>query len=135
MNGLNELGLWKEIGEKYNAEARPQFYSWSLITKYTEFGSEIYPVTSSDDDVCMVAYRLPGGEWTYMIASTAKTTKKICITSRHSTAQKQMKVYELSGATVPSTNRTITSSKTVEMKNGSLHLTVRANSFTVISNK
>lgn len=132
---MMRLGLWKEIGDTYNAQARPQFYSWSLITKYTEFGSDIYPVVSSDADVCMVAYRLPNGSWSYLIANSGKTTKKIAVTSLHSTAQKVMNVYELSGSTVPNTNRTITSSKTAEMKDGSLHITVRANSFTIISNK
>lgn len=132
---IMRLGLWKEIGDTYNAVARPQFYSWSLITKYTEFGSEIYPVVSNDEDVCMVAYRLPSGAWSYLIANSGSTTKKIAITSLHSSAQKTMNVYELSGATVPNTNRTITSSKTAKMENGSLHITVRSNSFTVISNK
>ena len=132
---IMRLGLWKEIGDTYNAVARPQFYSWSLITKYTELGSQIFPVVSGDENVCMVAYKLPNGAWTYLIANSGTTTKKIAITSLYSSAQKVMNVYELSGATVPNTNRTITSSKTVEMKDGSLHITLRANSVTVISNK
>lgn len=132
---IMRLGLWKEIGEPYHAEARPQFYSWSLITKYTEFGSSIYPVESDDENVCMVAYRLPGGEWSYLLVNNSNTVKKVAITSRHSTAQTMMDVYELSGATMPDTNRTITSSRQEELKDGSLHITLRANSFTVISNK
>lgn len=132
---IMRLGLWKEIGDEFNAVARPQFYTWSLITKYTEFGSEIYPVTSSDPDVCMVAYRLPNGKWSYLIANSGKTTKKICITSLHSTAQKLMNVYTVSGTTLPNDNRTVKASSTSEMKNGALNITLRSNSFTVISNK
>ena len=132
---IMRLGLWKEIGDEFNAVARPQFYTWSLITKYTEFGSEIYPVTSSDPDVCMVAYRLPNGKWSYLIANSGKTTKKICITSLHSTAQKTMNVYTVSGTTLPNDNRTVKASSTSQMKNGSLSITLRSNSFTVISNK
>lgn len=129
------LGLWKEIGEKYNAEARPQFYAWSLITKYAECGSEIYPVVSSDPDVCMVAFRLPGGEWSYLLANSGRSTKKVCITSRHSTAQGDMNLYVMSGSSLPSSNRTITSSEKKTMENGALSLTLRSNSFTVLSGK
>ena len=132
---IMKLGLWKEIGDKYNAEARPQFYSWSLITKYAEFGSVIYPVVSSDPDVCMVAYKLAGGGWSYLIANSGRTTKKICITSLHSTAQGKMNLYVLSGSSMPDNNRTITSSETKTMENGALNLTLRSNSFTVLSFK
>ncbi len=129
------LGLWKLANDKFKAEARPQFYSWSLITKYTEFGSEIYPVESSDPDVCITAYRLPTGEWTYMIANTGNTVKRITIASKHSTAQKTMNVYEMSGTTVPTDNRTVKSSRTVTSVEGGMNVTVRSNSFTVISGK
>lgn len=132
---IMRLGLWKEIGEKYNAEARPQFYAWSLVTKYAEAGSAIYPVVSSDPDVCMTAYRLPGGGWTYLIANSGRTTKKICVTSLHSTAQENMNLYVMSGTTLPDDNRTIRSEKQIAMQNGALALTLRSNSVTVLSTK
>lgn len=132
---IMRLGLWKEIDAPHHAQARPQFYSWSLITKYTDIGSRIYPVESSDPDICMTAYRLPDGSWTYLIANSGTTVKRVSVVSRHSTAQKSMKVYELSGATVPTDNRTVKSSRSISMNGGVLSLTVRSNSFTVISNK
>ena len=132
---IMRLGLWKTISEKDKAQARPQFYSWSLITKYTDFGSEMYSGTSSDADICITAYRLPNGKWTYLIANNGTQLKKVSIVSRHSTSQGQMNVYELSGSTMPSTNRTITSSRKVTMADGVMNVTLRSKSFTVISGK
>lgn len=131
---IMRLGLWKLADDRFFAEARPQFYSWSLITKFAAFGSDIYPVTSSDEDVCMVAFKLPGGEWSYLIANNSAYTRKISIVNRWNSAQTTFDVYELSGSTVPNTNRVLTSQKSETAENCVVSLTLRANSFTVLSN-
>lgn len=132
---IMRLGLWKLADERYRAEARPQFYSWSLITKYTEFGSEIYPIASPDEDVCMVAYKLPDGKWTYLIANASGYTKRISVVNRWASAQVPLDVYELSASSVPDTNRVLSASKTAETEGCVVSLTLRANSFTVLSNR
>ena len=50
------LGLWKYKDE--NFELRPQYYSWSLLTRYTERNSDIYPIASEDDQICTCALKI-----------------------------------------------------------------------------
>ena len=93
---MMNLGLWKY--RKDNWVARPQYYTWSLITKYTDIGSEIYPITkdvTSDNDLVSVAFKLPDGKWSYMICNTSDTPKKLSMVNLNEDKPSAMNVYEV----------------------------------------
>jgi len=50
-------GLWRFRDEGW--EPRPGFYSWSLITRYTEIGSSVHPLKTNAEDAAGVAFRAP----------------------------------------------------------------------------
>lgn len=127
------LGLWKFRNE--NWAARPQYYTWSLITKYTEVGSEIFPIASKDGDLCAVAFRLPDGNWTYLIANNGNESKKVSLVNYNEGYPKSMNVYEVRAAILDGTCEPIRASAQCQVTGGAINYSVKANSFVVLSTK
>ncbi|MBQ8725884.1 MAG: hypothetical protein IJY84_02140 [Clostridia bacterium] len=133
---MMNLGLWKFRNNDW--EARPQYYTWSLITKYTEIGSEIYPITTDvkkDGDVVSVAYKLPDGKWTYMICNVGSSTKKISFVNTNFGAPSQMNLYEVRASKCSGECTPIEASAVLNREKGAINLKVYANSFVVLSEK
>ncbi len=132
---LNELGLFRFRHEDW--KAKPVWYSWSLICRYTDFGSEIYPIESSDPNVCAVAFRLPDGSWSYMAANNSSSNKKIAIVNTRGDAPQTLNVYKLSGSSYPEDGALELIEKSSEVSNegGVVHIVLSPNSFVVLSDK
>ncbi|MBE5743054.1 MAG: hypothetical protein E7360_07065 [Clostridiales bacterium] len=133
---MMNLGLWKFRNNDW--VARPQYYTWSLITKYTEIGSEIYPITkdvTEGGDVVAVAYKLPNGKWTYMICNIGDGTKRISFANMNQNQPSKMNVYEVRASKCSGECEPISSSSTINRENGAINLKVLANSFVVLSEK
>ena len=129
------MGLWKFRDE--NWEARPAYYSWSLITKYTDKGAKIYPITSKDENVCMIAFELPDGSWSYMMANDSTDAKKVSIVNAAKNTPDEMSLYLVSESNIPVTRevKPLTSLLTLEKEDGAYNVEIPANSFIVISDK
>ncbi len=132
---LNKLGLFCFSHE--NWAAKPVFYSWSLIMKYTERESEIFPVETEGDDVNMVAFKMPDGSWSYMMANNGEENVKIAVVNKRADRPGDMNVYKLTEARMPENRelKTIAKSETVNAENGVVYVTLPARSFVVISDK
>lgn len=132
---LNELGLFKFKHQDW--KAKPVWYSWSLITRYTDIGSDIYPLTSENENICAVAFKLPDGSWSYMIANNSSSSKKVAVVNERSDAPNSLNKYEVRGSTLPE-NASLTlieKSGKINTKAKVAHVNVPANSFVVLSNK
>jgi hypothetical protein len=136
-NYLMSSGLWQFRDKGW--AARPQYYTWSLIMKYTEIGSDIYPIMSEDGDVCMVAFRLPDGNWSYMMANMATTEKQVAIVNNNEDAPDEMDYYEVSYEVISSLDpvnvRPLGSIDCLFKEKGAINLTLKPNSFILLSTK
>ncbi len=138
---LNQLGLFKFRHEDF--KAKPVWYSWSLLCKYTDIGSEVFPVTvdyapkSADDNMAITALKLPDGSWTYVAVNDSSSAKKIAIVNGREDRPSQMNVFRLTGASVPEDGalKVIDSTTSVNGVAGVVYLTVPANGFLVVSDK
>ncbi len=138
---LNELGLFKFRQDDF--KARPVWYSWSLICHYTDFGSKIHPITDSygdrdDTDVCIVAFKLPDGSWTYLAANNNATeSKKVAIVNQQDSIAGKMKLHRMTEATIPEDRglKLIDVDSEVDVSSGVAHFTIPAKGFVVLSNK
>lgn len=72
---IMSMGLWGFADEEY--ECRPVYYAYSLLTRFTEIGSIVYPIESHDRDISAVALKNKEGGWTYIIVNTSALSKKI----------------------------------------------------------
>ena len=137
---LNELGLFKFKHEGW--KAKPVWYSWSLICRFTDFGSEIYPVTDSygddaDTDVCITAFKLPDGSWTYLAANNGTSAKKVAIVNDRTGRPEKMKLYRMTEATLP-VERTLSIlpvHSEIDASQGAAHFAIPAKGFVVLSDK
>lgn len=80
-DSMMQLGLWKcskrayytdtaqyeSIKEDY--EVRPQYYAYSLMTKYVPKGAEVYPIYLNDDFAIGTAFKGTDGKWVYVFAN------------------------------------------------------------------
>lgn len=98
-------GLWRFRDE--NWEPRPGFYSWSLLTRYTELGSTVHPVRCSVEDAVAVAFRAPGkGPWTLLAVNRRKTERPFTIKGLPAGSNWQPFVY--SEKSIPTRDRQMT---------------------------
>lgn len=75
-----QWGLWKSKDE--NWEPRPGFYAWSLITRYTELGSTVHPLSGDASSIPAVAFRAPkDGIWTLMAVNRGRSTRPLAISA------------------------------------------------------
>ncbi len=130
---LMRLGLWQFRNGDW--KARPQYYTWSLICKYTEVGSEIFPIHSEDGDVCGVAFLLPDQSWTYLFCNSGDSSQKVSLVNYNRGYPKSMNVYEVRESILDGTCKPIQSSETLQIADGAVNYTLKANSFVVFSTK
>ncbi len=78
---LMMLGLWKNTKETYlvdkayydsvteDYEVRPQYYAYSLFSKYVPKGAEVYPISLGSDYAVGTAFKGSDGKWVYVFAN------------------------------------------------------------------
>ena len=138
---LNQLGLFKFREDGF--KAKPVWYSWSLLCKYSDIGSQVFPITdsyegkSTDKNIAITALKLPDGSWTYVAVNDSDETKKIAIVNGRADRAQDMNVFRLTGASIPEDGalKVINSSGTVNAKTGVVYLTVPAKGLVVVSDK
>lgn len=131
---LMDLGLWKYKSADW--ALRPQYYSYSLITRYTEPGSRVYQSSVSlYDDVSMAALKSPDGKWTYIINNNGSNMRKISIVNPLFLNGSLTK-YEITEDSVPLGGQKIgiDASGTVNLKNGCANLSLKTKSILVLTN-
>ena len=95
-------GLWR--GRDENWEPRPGFYAWSLITRTTELGSTVHPLSSDATSVPAVAFRAPhNGPWTLMAVNRLASPRPLSISGLPPGSTWAPFVY--SAASVPTPDR------------------------------
>ena len=102
-SSMMPMGLWKFRDAGW--EARPQYYTWSLIMKHTEVGAQIYPIKSDDPNVCVTAFNMPDGKWTYLLANDSDAVKKVAIVNAADIAPEGMDYYEVSEEALSQVNK------------------------------
>lgn len=130
---LMDLGLWKYKNKDW--ALRPQYYTYSLMTRFTDPGSEIY---ASDiniyGDISFVALKNPNGKWTYLIANNSTSMKKISIVNPYKKSGSFDK-YEICEDSIPldGTTYALNKTTTVNLKNGCTNLALKSKSFVAIT--
>ena len=72
---IMSMGLWGFADENY--ECRPVYYAYSLLTRFTEMGSTIYPISAGDENIAAVALRTAEGKWTYLMVNTSDVAVQV----------------------------------------------------------
>ena len=145
---VNQEGLFRfdksyYADSKISYQAKPIWYAWSLLMRYSDIGSEIYPITDNyenmDNDLCAVALHLPDNSWTYAIANIGNEAKKIAIVNEFSKDIKMMKQFRLTGSSIPydeeATLKLLDPDDNIDASGNVAHVKVPANGIIILSNK
>ena len=136
-SNMQQLGLWKYVKEAYSSDAgvydkikedyevRPQYYAYSLLTKYVRPGSDIYPIDLGDDYAIGSAFEDENGKWTYVFANAGEAQKTLLIGNPE--ANGSFSIYEYSEDTLPEGDNLIEPKETKKTENGKLEVIVNPN--------
>ncbi len=127
---LNEFGLWKYKTE--NWAPRPQFFTYSLLTRYTEKESTIHKSSLIDDHVSVISFCNPEGKWTYVMINNDTKERNIAVVNSFK-KNLELDKYEVTEESLPSEAVMVECSRTYTVNNGAVSLTMKPKSFVVLT--
>jgi alpha-galactosidase len=141
---MQQLGLWKYVKEVYKTdstysrikkdyEVRPQYYSYSLLTRFLKPGAGIYPIGMNEDFAIGTAVKDTSGKWTYIFANGTGDTKKIAIANP--AVEGEFDLYKYEERTLPADDGMIISDESISIKSGKLYVELYPNSVVLCRQK
>jgi hypothetical protein len=102
-NSMQQLGMWRYVRTVYSSEPyydkltcdyqpRPQYYAYSLLTKYVRPGAEIHPIDTGESYIAGTAFKNVDGKWIYVFANSSLNDYNISLINDNS-ADGDYKVY------------------------------------------
>lgn len=145
---MQQLGLWKYVKQAYKSEpyyeqikcdyeVRPQYYAYSLFTRFIRPEAEIHPITTSDEWYAGMAVKNKNKKWTYAFANANKEIRDICIDNKFKKGKDKDKyqVYLYEQKKLPKSDEMIAIYKTLSPVDGKIKLTLPANSVVFLIEK
>ena len=130
-DGLSTTGLWRF--KTQNWAPRPMYYAWTLLTRYTEGGSQVHKTTNYVPGLAVAALTSTAGELTILAVNTTAYDKDVpFFWEGHPGIVLQKYVYAEN--TLPSDDSIIGSIATVSLDGTGFRDTLPAKSFTVYTN-
>ena len=113
---MQQLGLWKYVKKTYASEpyyndiksdyeVRPQYYAYSLLTRFIRPGAEIYPIATPEEWYAGTAVRNTNGKWVYVFANGMDQEKTISLINKHAQTNGNYKVYRYTKDSLPVTDQ------------------------------
>lgn len=136
------LGLWKgsrmlyytdneyyfTVKEDY--EVRPQYYAFSLMSKYVPKGAEVYPIDLNNEFALGTAFKGEDGKWVYVLANGNSEGEALKLALQNGELSDEYEMYVYSKDSLPEGDNLIASSGTLKTEN--LVLTIELEPQTVI---
>ncbi len=121
------LGLWKSTKDAYisdrdyyatvkeDYEVRPQYYAFSLFSRYVPKGAEVYPVSLHNDFAVGTAFKGKDDKWVYVFANGNKEGENLRLSLHNTAAYGDFEKYEYVQASLPQRDNLIASSGTAHV--------------------
>lgn len=133
---MQQLGLWKYVKEAYKTdstyhkikkdyEVRPQYYAYSLLTRFLKPGAQIHPINLNDDFAIGSAFKDLDGKWTYVFANPTDSIRSLAVANP--AARGVFEVYRYEENRLPEDDQLIKSLEKVSEEQGKLHVDLSAN--------
>lgn len=134
---MQQLGLWRYIRDAYKSDdnfgdieidyqVRPQYYSYTMLTRFIRPGAEIYPIDLKDEFAAATAFKNEDGKWVYVFANNTVTCKFIAVNNPE--ANGEFEVYRYEKNNLPNSDQLIESDETVRVEDGKFQVTVERQS-------
>ena len=144
--GMQQLGLWKYVKNAYaqdtcyknmavDYEVRPQYFAYSLLTRFIRPGAEVYPISTPDEFYAGTAIKNKDGKWVYVFANGTAQEKKIKISNKHVGTKGTYEVYKYAQNTLPKGDKQISPEKQVMKGGNEFFYTLPTNSVILLREK
>ncbi len=141
---MQQLGLWKYIKEAYRTdstygnikkdyEVRPQYYSYSLLTRFLKPGAEIYPIDLNDSFSIGSAFKNNDGKWTYVFANATGSMKSVAV--NNPLAKGVFDIYRYEEETLPEDDSMIMSREDIVADNNRICVDLGPNTVVLCQQK
>lgn len=140
---MQQLGLWLYKEGAYRSEdlgglkgdyaCRPQYYSYSCLTRFIRKGSQVYPMDMKNDLIAGTAVCTKDGKWTYVIANGSGNDADFYIKNDHEGGMNACEVYRYIQDGLPSDDRLLSPTMTLEPGKNGFEVCVPANSALVLT--
>jgi len=140
---MQQLGLWIYVKRAYEKEdlgsiksnygCRPQYYSYSMLTRFIRKGSTVYSMDMGDELIAGTAVCTEDGKWTYVISNNTDNDRSWFLKNSHEQGMENCQVYKYIEGSLPQYADLIQSSGTLTQKDGAFKVYVPAQSVLVLS--
>jgi len=144
-DSMQQLGLWKYVKEAYaqdkdvydkinsDYEVRPQYYAYSLLTRFIRPGDEVYPLSFDNELMAGAGFLNTAGKWTYVLVNgIADVDKTIHINNAKNNSNGSYAVYKYLEGRLPKDDSMIESTETITSDKTGIHLKVTRNAIYVL---
>lgn len=146
-SAMQQLGLWRYVARAYagdpdpdvyaslkgNYEPRPQYYAYSLLTRFVRKGSEVYPLDLGNEFAAGTAVCSAEGRWTYVIANGTDDTLSFDLKNALRGGMTDCKVYTYEERQLPDGDELIAPSMLLQNRDGAFCIGVRPRSVLVLT--
>ena len=144
---MQQLGMWRYMRAAYRQDPdpgvydrltddyqpRPQYYAYSLLTRFVRKGSEVYPLDLGNEFAAGTAVRAADGRWTYVIANATDETLSFDLKNTLRGGMSACKVYVYEERRLPDGDELIAPSLQLENSGGTFCVGVKARSVIVLT--
>ncbi len=126
---MMQLGLWKSAQKAYisdpdyyntvqeDYEVRPQYYAFSLFSKYVPKGAETYPIYLGDDFAVGTAFKGADGKWVYVFANGNAEGEAMKLALHNAGAYGEFEMFVYVEDSLPTGDNLIEACAIVKVKN------------------
>lgn len=146
---MQQLGLWKYLKSTYandstyqdieitgDYEPRPQYYAYSLVSRFLRPGAEIHPVSTDNEFVAATAVKNRDGKWVYLFANATDSTIRTELKNDYcSRLRSKYDVYIYERAALPASDDMIKPTELIKTKNKAFSYNLPANSVVLFKEK
>jgi alpha-galactosidase len=143
-DNMQQLGLWKHVKGVYandtiykdlktDYEVRPQYYAYSLLSRFVRPGAKVYPVDTRDDFYAATAVKNSDGKWTYIFSNGSSEDKKVNLSNSFDSSDKPLKAYVYAKDKLPKDDSQIMPSEELSVTSADISLTIPAQSVILLS--
>lgn len=144
---MQQLGLWRYVARAYgedpdpniyaslkgNYQPRPQYYAYSLLTRFVRKGSEVYPLELGNEFAAGMAVCSAEGRWTYVIANATDNDLSFDLKNTFRGGMTACKVYTYEERRLPDGDELIAPSLQLESLDGIFCVSAKAHSVVVLT--
>lgn len=143
---MQQLGLWHYVKNAYAGDAesyhhikedydvRPQYYAYTLLTRFVRRGSRVYPLDLKDEHVTGSAFLTAEGKWVYVFANASNDNIQMDLTNMQ-LEEGQFDVYKYMEGRLPQGDNLIESSAEIKAVGNKLNTKLMRSSVMVLVQK